>query len=456
MYGWFSALLGALLSLGGAGITSDNIVGTAHLAGPVFVNGHRVSVNALLTDGDRIETGAGGVMVLNLSSTDRLILGERSSINVRSSEHGVTAEMNIGRMQVNTTHERLKEVVLTDEGISIDAVPGQPHEYLVTRLANASYVMARQGSLRLTDEGYGDSEVVPEGMVGTARTELTHLEPPPPSLPPLPSPQGAKPVSTASGHAGSITAINPKGAVVRDATKQTEEATKGKDLNFRDLVSTEATGRMRMVLLDGSILNLGSQSQMHINENDPKTRKTEVELVAGRVRAQVRKISNPNGEWEVRTSTAVCGVLGTDFFVETDGTKTRLVVFEGKVRFTPLSKGLIAAGTSAVTLIAGQTSTAVAGAVASPVAAGATASTAAAASTVVTGQAATAAGQVAVQAASRLGVVSATAAPTAAASAVLGATAAGDTGNAPGNNIIIGSSGTVTVVVSCSNPAGCS
>jgi hypothetical protein len=445
MYAWISALLGAFLSLGGASVTPNNIVGTAHLAGPVFVNGRAVASTALLTNGDRVETGAGGVMVLSLSSTDRLILGERSSINVRNSENGVTAEINSGRMQVNTTHQRLKEVLLTDEGISIDAVPGQPHEYLVTRLAHASYVMARQGSLRMTDDGYGESEVVPEGMVGTARTELTHLEPPPPSLPPLPAPQTTKPVSTASGHAGSITAMNPKGAIVRDTSKQAEEASKGKDLNFHDLVSTEAAGRIRMVLLDGSILNLGSQSRMYINENDPKTRKTEVELVAGRVRAQVRKMANPNGEWEVRTSTAICGVLGTDFFVETDGTKTRLVVFEGKVRFTPLQKGIVAAGTSAVTLIAGQTSTAVAGAVASPVAAGATASTAAAASTVVTGQAATAAGQVAVQAASRLGVVTATAAPTAAGAAVIGATAAGDTGNAPNTSLTIGNGQVITV-----------
>src|SRR5580658_10713540 len=102
MYAWVTALLGALLSLSGIGVNPGNIVGTARLAGPVFVNGRQVSNEALLTNGDRVETGAGGVMVLNLSSTDRLILGERSSINVHNSENGVTAEINSGRMQVNT------------------------------------------------------------------------------------------------------------------------------------------------------------------------------------------------------------------------------------------------------------------------------------------------------------------------------------------------------------------
>src|ERR1035438_7534417 len=405
MYAWVTALLGTLLSLSGTGFTANKIVGTANLAGPVYVNGRLVSATALLTSGDRIETGAGGVMVLNLSSTDRLILGERSSINLQESGKGVTAEVNSGRMQVNTTHQRLSEVRLTDEGISITADPGLPHEYTVTRLANASYVMARHGSLRLTDEGYGASEVIPEGMVGTARTASVHGDPP--------APQRVQPVSTGSGHAGSITAINPKGFV------NSVEASKGKDINFNDIVTTEATGRVRMVLADGSILNVGSQSTMHVTSHDPQTRQSSTELTAGRIRATVRKIANPNGEWEIRTSTAICGVLGTDFFVETDGTRTRLVVFEGKVKFTPLVRGVVAAGTSAVTLIAGQTSTAVAGAVASPVAAGAGATSAAAATSVV-GQGASTVATTAV-AASRIGVVSAVAAGTAATGIVAGA-----------------------------------
>jgi hypothetical protein len=168
MYAWVTALLGALLSLSPTGFNPSNIIGTAHVVGPVSVNGRQVSNTALLTSGDRIDTGAGGVMVLNLSATDRLILGERSSLSLRTSGAGVTADVNSGRMQVNTTHQRLKEVRLTDEAISIAADPGQPREYTVTRLANASYVMATKGSLRMTDGSYGDSETIPEGMVGTA------------------------------------------------------------------------------------------------------------------------------------------------------------------------------------------------------------------------------------------------------------------------------------------------
>jgi hypothetical protein len=438
MYAWVTALLGALLSLSGIGVNPGNIVGTARLAGPVFVNGRSVSNEALLTNGDRVETGAGGVMVLTLSSTDRLILGEKSSINLRESGSGVLAEVNRGRMQVNTTHRRLKEVRLTDEGISISADPGQPSQYIVSRFANTSYVIANKGSLRMTNDAYGESKVIPEGMAGTAHTAEVHGDPP--------LPQQVTPVSTGSGRAGSITALNPKGYI------NSTEASRGKDINFGDQVRTEPTGRMRMVLLDGSILNLGSGSSMTVKNQDPRTSASVTELTAGRVRAKVLHIANPNGQWEIRTSTAICGVLGTDFFVETDGTKTRLIVYEGKVKFTPLDRAMVAVTSSAVTLIAGQTSTAVAGAVASPVAAGAGA-TSAAAATSIAGQGATAAGTTAatVGASQSIGVVAATAIPAAAGAAVIGATAAGDTGNNPNSNLTVSGSGS-TSVVSSTNP----
>src|SRR5258706_9537584 len=135
---WISALLGAFLSLSGSGsgVAPDTIVGTARTVGPVFLNGTRVTQSVLISDGDRVDTGPGGVVALNVSATDRLIVGERSSIRLRSSASGVFAEVSSGRMQVNTSQQRLKEVRLTDEGISINATSGLPHDYLVTRLTN--------------------------------------------------------------------------------------------------------------------------------------------------------------------------------------------------------------------------------------------------------------------------------------------------------------------------------
>ena len=69
MYLWISALLGALLSLGVPGVSPDTLVGTARVSGPVFLNGTKVNQQVVITDGDRLVTGPGGIASLNLSST---------------------------------------------------------------------------------------------------------------------------------------------------------------------------------------------------------------------------------------------------------------------------------------------------------------------------------------------------------------------------------------------------
>ncbi len=428
MYFWISALVGAFLSLAGPASTPDALIGTVRISGPVFLNGTRLAQPVIVTDGDRLETGPGGLATLSISATDRLTLGERSTIRLARSGDGIAAEVSSGRLQVNTSHTRLREVRLTDEGVVINAVPGAPRDYMVTRLANASYVLARHGGVTITDEGYGDKAEVPEGMVGTVRTEPAHADPPMPQQ---------RPVSTAGAgrRAGSVTAIIPVNYINRGGSQT--EAKKGSVINLQDEVESKERGRMRMVLDDGSILNLGSGSKMTIREHDSTTKNTTVELAFGRVRSQVVKLGRPDANWEVRTSTAICGVLGTDFHVETDGTSTKLIVYQGRVRFTPLTRGLVAAGAAVVTVIAGQTATSAAGAVGAPVASSTASTSAATASTAMSSQASTAAGT-GLTSISRVGLVAAGAAPAAATGGIL---AANNTGNNDTNTIGNGSGG---------------
>lgn len=444
MYLWISALLGALLSLGVPGVSPDTLVGTARVSGPVFLNGTKVNQQVVITDGDRLVTGPGGIASLNLSSTDRLILGEGTTVRLLAAAKGVTAEVEIGRLQVNASHQRLHEVRLTDEGISISATPGTPRDYMVTRMANASYVVARSGSVTVVDEGYGSTTEVPEGKVGAIRTELAHLDPPLPQ-------QRTTPVSTTTGgRAGHVTALIPEDFIVRGGSPT--PAAKGIDVNFHDVVKSSPSGRLRMVLDDGSILNLGSASEMTVTESNKQTGRTTVELAAGRVRAQVVKLTNPQGEWQVRTNTAICGVLGTDFDVQVTPEKTILTVFKGKVRFTPLGRGVTSAAISAVTVVAGQTSTAAAGAVAAPVSSGVSSASSAVASTAISSQGASAAGNVAI-AASRVGVVTGAAVPAAAVgSVVVGATVANSADGGTSNTSNIATTSTGVTTVSQSHP----
>jgi hypothetical protein len=257
------------------------------------------------------------------------------------------------------------------------------------------------------------------------------------------------PVSTATGKAGHISALIPADFVVRPSGQS--PATKGMEVNFGDAVKSAETGRVRMVLADGSILNLGSSSQITVTQNNKQTGETVVNLTAGRVRSQVVHLVNPQGQWTVRTNTAICGVLGTDFDVQVFPDKTILTVFKGKVRFTPIGQRITSAAVSgAVTVVAGQTSTAAAGAVAAPVSSGVSSASSAVASTAISSQGASAAGNAAI-AASRVGVVGAGAAPAAASAAVVAAATASnsaDGGTSNTSNITT----TTTTVVSQSHP----
>jgi len=115
--------------------------------------------------------------------------------------------------------------------------------------------------------------------------------------------------------AGSITALLPVAHIVRGAGRAavTSVAKKGDELIWNDLVKTERGGRARITLTDQSILSLGSQADLRIVRHDARSQQTALALGYGRLRAEVTKIARQGGSFELRTPTAVAGVIGTDF-----------------------------------------------------------------------------------------------------------------------------------------------
>ena len=166
------------------------------------------------------------------------------------------------------------------------------------------------------------------------------------SLPAL----GAPPA--AGQRAGEIKALIP-------AATKNEQTTKAKDeLDWNDLLKTAASGRVRAGLDDGSILSVGSNSELRVLQHDAASQQTSLEMNAGRLRSKVVKITQPNGKFEVHTPNAVIGVIGTDFYVEYGNNKTTVVCYTGVVSVTPLNGAQALNNTSnaanAVTLTAGQ------------------------------------------------------------------------------------------------------
>lgn len=129
---------------------------------------------------------------------------------------------------------------------------------------------------------------------------------------------GAAPPDTpppAGTKAGSITALLPTATIVRGPVQQpvTSVAKKGDDVLWNDVVRTDKGGRARITLLDQSILSVGSQAELRIIKHDAKSQQTSLEVGYGRVRMEVTPITQPGGSFEVKTPTAVAGVIGTTF-----------------------------------------------------------------------------------------------------------------------------------------------
>src|SRR5882724_1429036 len=142
------------------------------------------------------------------------------------------------------------------------------------------------------------------------------------SLPASPPPQTPQqPV------AGKITTMIPTGSVLRE--KKTLEAKKDLQVLWQDTVKTDRGGRARLRLEDGSILNVGSQASLVVTKHDPGKQQTDLELIYGKVRADVTKIATPDGHFEIRTKVAVCGVVGTEEYLETTDLATTVIALGG-------------------------------------------------------------------------------------------------------------------------------
>lgn len=134
--------------------------------------------------------------------------------------------------------------------------------------------------------------------------------------------------------AGDQTAGSVK-AMIPEATRNAQPLSVNETLQWNDLLQTNAKGRVRATLTDGSILSVGSNSQLRVVQHDAKAQQTTLDLDYGKLRNQVVKITQPGGKYEVRTPNAVIGVIGTDFYVAYVNGRTTIICYEGTLAVTP-------------------------------------------------------------------------------------------------------------------------
>jgi hypothetical protein len=152
-------------------------------------------------------------------------------------------------------------------------------------------------------------------------------------------------------HAGQLSNVVP--AVNLERGAQQLPATVRMPILWNDVVNTGRLARARVALDDGSILNVGSESNLRITKHDAGAQQTDLELVYGRLRAKAAKLTKPGASFQVHTPTGVAGVVGTDFLLIYQDFITRLITLEGSVNFCNLAGQCVTVAAGAVSVIRG-------------------------------------------------------------------------------------------------------
>ena len=136
--------------------------------------------------------------------------------------------------------------------------------------------------------------------------------------------------------AGKITTVLPIVNVIRGA--QQIPAAANAQVFWGDTINTGHLARARVSLDDGSILSVGSDSNLMIEKHDPAAQQTDLDLNYGRVRAKAAKLVKPDSHFQIRTSVGVAGVVGTDMVVIFDvNGKMQVICIEGACKVCDLA-----------------------------------------------------------------------------------------------------------------------
>jgi hypothetical protein len=135
--------------------------------------------------------------------------------------------------------------------------------------------------------------------------------------------------------AGEVSRVIPAVSIMRGAKSMSANAKTPVD--WQDVLNTQANGRARVSLDDGSVLNVGSDSSVKVVKHDAGAQQTDLEVTVGKIRSQAQKISQPNGKFEVHTPSGVAGVVGTDFYVAYENNVMTVLVFDGVVKVCNLA-----------------------------------------------------------------------------------------------------------------------
>ncbi|HEV8523089.1 MAG TPA: FecR domain-containing protein [Terriglobales bacterium] len=136
--------------------------------------------------------------------------------------------------------------------------------------------------------------------------------------------------------AGKVGKVIPAGFIIHEKTAS--EAKAADPVYLNDVLRTNANGRMRVELRDGSVLSVGAKSELRVVTHNTESQQTMVEMLYGKLRGSVTPVTKPGGKFSIRTPTAVIGVVGTTVAVETLSTASSQTVTAAQIENLPTSR----------------------------------------------------------------------------------------------------------------------
>jgi len=135
---------------------------------------------------------------------------------------------------------------------------------------------------------------------------------------------------------GATTDVVGKVTAVRSTVTRNGVGLRQNDvIHANDILKTDDSGRVSVELQDGSVLSIGSDTELRIVNHDPPTGTTLVNLSSGQLRCRIPKLRS-SGKFVIETPYGTVSALGTDFFLDVNdrNRNTELILYSGVLLVT--------------------------------------------------------------------------------------------------------------------------
>jgi ferric-dicitrate binding protein FerR (iron transport regulator) len=283
-------------------------VGYLAVSGEVWVDHQVAPTGTAVFAGDSIATGKGSAAEVRLPSGASATLGENGELTLAPEAGSPTFRLTKGAVAVRQPGGDAARVQVPGATIVVQGESGFPALCRIASAGSAASIIADRG--RVEVHGKGAPQLLRPGK--SMRLEAG-------------MPQAA------GQAAGKVSNQIPRGTVQHPGQATPISLNVNDNVVWDDMVRTLENGRVRIALLDGTVLNIGARSMMKIVKHDAQTQQTEIELQLGKLRGQVVKLTKPGASFQIKTNTAVIGVVGTIVTVTATLNSTHVRCLEGMV-----------------------------------------------------------------------------------------------------------------------------